>query len=337
MIAVLVLGGGPDAERAVSLESARAVAEALRASGGYEVEHRQIERVGPEELSAWAWDVAFPVLHGPWGEGGPLQDVLEAVGRPYVGSGPVAARLAMDKMATKLAAAGAGVLTPPACVLRRDDPSPPLPFPFVLKPVHEGSSVGLHVVRCERCWAQALAAVCQDMARHAGRVYIAERFVPGRELTVGVLDGQPLPVVEIIPAEGIYDYQAKYARDDTRYVVAPPLPPHVSERLQRDAVALAQALGVRHIARADFRLDAQGQPWLLEINTMPGFTAHSLVPMAARHVGLDMPALCRRLVQCAWRDGGTRSAAPSQSQDTPAASARDRTAKDRYSACGSGP
>ncbi|MEX2218691.1 MAG: D-alanine--D-alanine ligase [Phycisphaerales bacterium] len=305
MITVLVLGGGPDAEREVSLNSAGAIAEALRAGGKFGVEHRVIDRIGEGELRALPGDVVFPALHGPFGEGGPLQDLLEAGARPYVGCGPGIARLAMDKMATKMAAACAAIPTPESCVINVKDDVLPIAPPAVVKPVHDGSSVGLHIIRCEGCWKGARAAVREDVAAHpgGGRVYMAERFIAGRELTVGLLDGEPLPIVQIIPAEGPYDYEAKYTRDDTRYVVNPDLPAGVGERVRRDAVTLARALGVRHLARVDFILDGRGRHWLLEINTMPGFTSHSLVPMAARSIGLEMPDLCQRLVELALRDG----------------------------------
>jgi D-alanine-D-alanine ligase len=300
---VLVLGGGPDAEREVSLNSSKGVADALRAGGRFKVEYRVIDRISASELRALPGDVVFPVLHGAFGEGGPLQDLLEAGGRPYVGCGPRAARLAMDKVATKLAASRVGIPTAESCVVDvKDDLLPFLP-PLVVKPIHDGSSVGLHMVKCDACWPPARTAVRDDVKRQPGRAYMAERFIPGRELTVGMLDGRPLPIIHIAPADGPYDYEAKYTRDDTRYFLNPDLGAGVSERIARDASTLCEALGVRHLARVDFILDPQGRHWLLELNTMPGFTSHSLVPMAAKHSGLEMPALCNRLVELALRDG----------------------------------
>jgi D-alanine-D-alanine ligase len=316
MKTVLVLGGGPDAEREVSLNSSKGIAEALRAGGRHKVEYRVIDRISARDLAALPGDVVFPALHGAFGEGGPLQDLLEAAGRPYVGCGPRAARLAMDKMATKLAASRAGIPTAESCVINPKDDLLPFAAPFVVKPVHDGSSVGLHIVRTGSCWTAARAAVREDVRGNPGRVYMAERFIAGKELTVGLLDDQPLPVIHIAPAEGPYDYEAKYTRDDTRYYVNPTLPAGATERIQRDAVTLAEAIGVRHLARVDFILDGQGRHWLLEINTMPGFTSHSLVPMAAKNVGLEMPALCLRLVELALRDGVSGRAA---SRSAPAA------------------
>jgi D-alanine-D-alanine ligase len=302
MKTVLVLGGGPDAEREVSLNSSKGVAEGLRASGKYKVEYTVIDRITLAELRALPGDVIFPVLHGAFGEGGPLQDLMEQDGRAYVGCRPSAARWAMDKMATKLAAARAGIPTAEACIFNAKDEIPTVPVPLVLKPVHDGSSVGLHIVREPSSWPAARAAVAADIQGKPGRAYLMERYVAGRELTVGLLDGQPLPIIHIAPAEGAYDYEAKYTRGDTKYHIDPQLPPGVAERVREYAVTLGKAIGTRHVSRVDFLLDSQAQPWLLEINTMPGFTATSLVPKAARHAGIEMPELCARLVEFALRD-----------------------------------
>ncbi len=299
---VLVLGGGPDAEREVSLVSSKAVAQALR-EDGHEVHYRAITRPTLAQLRAMKGDVVFPVLHGGWGEGGPLQDALERLGRPYVGCTSKAARLAMDKVGTKLAASSIGVATNPACVLNLRDPACPLDLPVVLKPIHEGSSVGVHVCRTTKEWEQALRHVSHDVRRHPQRVYMVERAVlGGRELTVGVLDGQALPIIEIRPKVEFYDYEAKYHRHDTEYLVQPRLRRGLDELLSAHAVALARTMGVRHLCRVDFLVDRAGEAWLLEVNTMPGFTGHSLVPMAAAHTGLTMPRLCGKLVRMALRD-----------------------------------
>jgi D-alanine-D-alanine ligase len=303
---ILVLAGGPDAERQVSLTSAKYVAEALRSRPAFAVELLTIERVTPAELRAKAADVVFPVLHGGWGEGGPLQDILEADGRPFVFSNARASRLAMDKIATKMAALAIGVPTPVAHILDTRDGACPVAFPVIVKPIHEGSTVGLHVVRDQQAWNAALATIRTEAS--TTRSYMVEPMVTGanggraRELTVGVLDGKALPIIEITPASGLYDYEAKYHRNDTVYTLDPKLPPGLAEGVSRHAEALFKAIGCRHVARADFMLDADSRPWLLEINTIPGFTDHSLVPKAARHAGLDMPELCARLVAMAQRD-----------------------------------
>ena len=310
---VAVLGGGPDAERQVSLTSAKFVAEALRASGEFRVASLTIDRLAAADLKAIEADVFVPVLHGLWGEGGPLQELLEADGRPFVFSGSRASRLAMDKIATKFAAMAVDVPTTLTHVLDLRDASCPLPCPVVVKPVHEGSTIGLYVVTNASEWASARRAILDDdAARQASgapaRSYMIEPKIGGmsraRELTVGVLDGVALPIIEIVPADGLYDYEAKYTRNDTQYLLDPTLPAGIADLVKSYSETLARAIGVRHVARADFMLDADGKPWLLEINTIPGFTDHSLVPKAAAHAGIPMPSLCAKLVEMARRDHG---------------------------------
>lgn len=296
---VLVLKGGPDAEREVSLRSGARVAQALRDDGTFEVHELTIDAPTADELAAMPGDAVFPVLHGPWGEGGPLQELLEASGRPFVGCGSAAARIAMDKAATKTVAARAGVPTPRARVLRPGDELDLEP-PVVIKPSNDGSSVDLFVCRDRESVGRALAT-----AFTRRDLMLAEEFITGREITVGWIDGRALPIVEIVPAEGLYDYDAKYVRKDTRYVLAPELPPGVAERVQSATESVCRALGCRHLARVDFMIDARG-PWMLEVNTMPGMTDTSLVPKAAAHAGLPFPALCRSLVELALRDGSRR-------------------------------
>lgn len=302
---VVVLGGGPDAEREVSLASAAAVASALE-SAGHGVESLTIDRVSAEDVRAMPGEVIFPVLHGSWGEGGPLQGVLEASGRAFVGSGSRAARLSMDKLATKLEAARLGIATAGSAVLNPADPVCPLPVPVVVKPVHEGSSVGLMICRSDEDWGRAHERVCSG--EFGGRVFMVEQMVAGRELTVGLLAGDDgglvsLPIVEIVPASGVYDYEAKYERGDTRYVVEPELPEGAAELLSSASLGLAGRLGVRHLCRVDFILDARGACQLLELNTMPGFTASSLLPKAAGRAGVDLPGLVSRLVRRAKDEG----------------------------------
>lgn len=330
-LTVLVLGGGPDRERDVSLVSAAQVADALRTAG-----HRTLERdILPSDTSALdeTFDVVFPVLHGAFGEGGPLQQLLEQRGVPFVGCGSKAASAAMDKVATKKVARQLGVPTPdwqiltppplgevgrgepadvgvsdqthsaPRSQLPSPQPSPKgegagyvltLQLPVVIKPLNEGSSVGVFICHTD---AQVVQARAELHGRHP-RV-MAEQFIRGREMTVGIFDGRALPVIEIIPGASVvfYDYQAKYSRDDTRYSFD--VPPEIAEPMRRHAVTLFRGLGCRHLSRVDFIVDAQNRPWMLEINTMPGFTTHSLLPMAARKSGIEMPALCDQLVKLA--------------------------------------
>ncbi|MEM7755414.1 MAG: D-alanine--D-alanine ligase [Planctomycetota bacterium] len=295
---ITVLAGGPNAERDVSINSATAVHAAL-IEAGFDATLHTIDRPTADQLRPIVeGTTVFPALHGPWGEGGPLQDLLETLNAPYVGSRPTPARLAMDKLATKLAAASAGLKTAPAAIFNPADPVPPLPYPFIVKPTHEGSSVGLHICRTQDDFAAASAAI------NPATPHLIERLITGREITIALLyDGsthlRPLPPVEIIPAAGIYDYAAKYQRSDTQYVPSPPLPTGLAQALADDALALAKTLGLRHLARVDFIVTDTADRYLLEANTMPGFTAQSLLPMAANAAGLSLPDLCSTLIAAA--------------------------------------
>ncbi|MEM8756377.1 MAG: D-alanine--D-alanine ligase [Planctomycetota bacterium] len=308
---VAVLGGGPDAEREVSLDSSRAVAEALDLCPGIDSRLEMIDR--PRTLSGIDADVLFPVLHGPWGEGGPLQAILEADGRPFVGSGSVPATLAMDKLQTKTEIERLGIPTPFAAAFNPARAGCDVEPPAVIKPVSQGSSVGLYVVssRGELESAAADAAAKAYLAAPGG--WMIERLIAGREVTAGLADlGDgltPLPLIEIRPAEALYDYKAKYSRSDTAYIIDPKLPVGVADRINRAAVRAAESIGVRHLARVDFMIDETGTPWCLEINTIPGFTATSLVPKAAAAQGIAMPELCRALVEAAERDHSRPSTA----------------------------
>ncbi|MCH2153654.1 MAG: D-alanine--D-alanine ligase [Phycisphaerales bacterium] len=287
---IAVLMGGPDNEHDVSIVSGTSVAEALEAADCGSIIPHKIGRISQEELGQLEGDVIFPVLHGPWGEGGPLQEMLEADGRPFVGCGSTAARAAMDKHRAKEIARELGIPTPDWELLRPGQSSEMNP-PVVVKPVAEGSSVQVHVTHTASQRDAAISQMSDDDI-------LVEKFIDGRELTVGILDDQTLPIIEIKPASGLYDYEAKYHRDDTVYEVNPDLPLELTSQLNQFSLALSRDLGIRHLCRVDFLLDDHG-PWLLEINTMPGFTSHSLLPMAASAQGLELPDLCRQLVQMA--------------------------------------
>lgn len=290
---VLVLMGGPDAERDVSLMSGKEVAEALRQAGRFDVIEQVVDRPGASELAKMPGDAVFPVLHGQWGEGGGLQRELELLDRPYVGSTPDPAALAMDKLLTKDLVESHGVRTPEAYEIHAGDACA-LRLPVVIKPVDDGSSVDIRICHNDG----ALEAARAELHRRRSRLMV-ERYIHGREVTVGIVHGEPLPIVEIAPASAFYDYAAKYDRDDTGYVVRPTLPREIIDRAISDSMLTWELIGCRDIARVDFRIDADGVVWFLEINTMPGFTSHSLVPMAAREAGMNMPELCASLVDAA--------------------------------------
>lgn len=304
---VVVLMGGPDAERDVSIMSGTEIARALQAHGAFDVTLLLIDRPSAAELRALLAparpQVIFPIVHGPWGEGGPLQEMLESLfleaGVPYVGPRPKPARTAMDKIATKSVASSVGVRTPASRQLRRGEPLD-LAAPLVLKPSNDGSSVDLRI-----CRTQEEAVRARTELEGKREFLMAEQYIRGREMTVGIVHGTCLPIIEIVPKAEFYDYQAKYISDETRYVVAPELAPEIAEEMRSATRRVYEALGLRDVARADFMVDERGA-WFLEINTAPGMTTHSLVPMASRHTGVDMPELCANLVQSALARGARR-------------------------------
>ncbi|MBM91049.1 MAG: D-alanine--D-alanine ligase [Phycisphaerae bacterium] len=311
MTRVLVLGGGPDAERDISITSAKGVHQGCL-DAGLEAQLLIVDEPTVSEIQQWEADVIFPVLHGKFGEGGSLQGRLERARVAFVGSGFTAASLAMDKLATKLVAAQLDIDTPQACLLDTDKLTKegvirsPIDLPIVVKPVQDGSSMGLYICKTESDWRDAQQQIHADLKHHPRRVSMIERYTPGRELTASVISDPhgggeliALPLIEISPKEGVYDYEAKYTRNDTVYRVRPDLPDRVVAEIQAQALALCNAIGVRHLARVDFLLSADDAWTLLELNTMPGFTPTSLLPQAADAIGLPMPMLCAHLVRCA--------------------------------------
>lgn len=291
---VAVLKGGLSAEREVSLVSGRACAEALR-DAGYETVEIDAGRDLAARLADCAPDVVFNALHGRWGEDGCVQGLLELMGLPYTHSGVLASALAMDKPRAKRVFAAAGVpvadglIAAKADIARRHVMDPP----YVVKPVNEGSSVGVVVVHEGANAPPALAA-------DAPQTLMVERYAPGRELTVAVMGDRALAVTDIVPATGWYDYEAKYAAGGSRHVIPAEIPPAVADACLDHARRAHAALGCRGVTRTDFRWDAaRGVDGLiaLELNTQPGMTPTSLVPEQAAHVGLSFPALCRWIVE----------------------------------------
>ncbi len=292
---VTVLCGGPSAEREVSLAGGRAVAAAVRQLG-----HAVTEAdITPDDLSALdaPADVVFPVLHGRFGEDGQLQEILEQRGLAFVGSGSAASRLGIDKDASKRTWQAAGLPTAPWEIVTRGDWSPPdgLQPPVVVKPLAEGSSIGVSV--CDTL--ESLRHVLPQAISDFGRVLV-ERRLEGPELTVGILGHDPLPVIQVRPAAEFYDYAAKYQRDDTAYLLDPDLDQATYQAIQEVAVKAFTVLGCRDLARIDFIIDRHTGPQLLEINTLPGFTDHSLLPKAAGHIGIPFTRLVEMLLQMAW-------------------------------------
>lgn len=300
-VRVTVLCGGPSAERTVSLQSGEAVAAALRRCG-HEV---FVADIGPDDLSALdhPCDVIFPALHGTFGEDGTLQRLLADRGIRFVGSGPEASALAMDKVATKERLTAAGVPTPKYEVWNAEmlaqGAERQLSLPVIVKPVDQGSSVATAIVRTGEEFRPAVQAAVAQFGRA-----LVEQFIPGAELTVGLLAGTPLPPIRIQPRRNFYDFTAKYEDDATEYLFETGYSGEFVARVQAWSVTAFDTLGCRHLARVDWMIDAEERAWFLEVNTLPGFTSHSLVPKAAVHIGLPFDRLCDRLVQLAWRETG---------------------------------
>ena len=287
---VAVLMGGRSAEREVSLMSGEGVLKALRAKGVDAYAFDPAER-DLAELKRGGFERCFIILHGRGGEDGTVQGALELMGIPYTGSGVMASALAMDKWRTKMVWQACGLPTPRYAILDAatdwDAVVATLGLPIFVKPVHEGSSMGATKVT----GAGQLKAAWELAARYDSLV-IAEEFIDGAELTAPFLEERPLPLVRIVAPGGNYDYQNKYFTDDTRYDCPSGLPAEQEAALQAMVMKSAQVLGCRGWGRVDLMLTADGRPYLLEINTAPGMTGHSLVPMSARVAGLGFEALC---------------------------------------------
>jgi D-alanine-D-alanine ligase len=292
---VAVLLGGKSAEREVSLKSGGMVLKALRSRGvdahAFDPAQRSLE-----ELVREKFDRAFIALHGRFGEDGTVQGVLEWLGIPYTGSGVLASALAMDKLRTKRIW-GAEKLPTPAYELLSEDTNfriaaRRLGVPLMVKPASEGSSIGMSKVRA----AAALEEAYRLAARY-DRVVIAEQFIDGIELTGAILGERALPLIKLETPRDFYDYEAKYLADDTRYIVPCGLPAKKERELQELCLEAFRALGCSGWGRVDLMLGKRGRPYLLEVNTSPGMTDHSLVPMAARAVGLSYEDLCLEILK----------------------------------------
>ena len=288
---IAVLKGGPSSEREVSLRSGSAVAQALR-SCGYTVAEIDVTAAALPDLPADT-DVVFVALHGDFGEDGQVQALLEARGIPYTGSDPASSRASFDKRISKRLLEKAGIPTPAYELLRRGA-ARSLPLPVVVKPPCQGSSIGVHRVFQEADWQPAL----QDALAY-GEDALVEAFIAGRELTVGIVGGDALPVVEIVAPGGWYDYTAKYTPGTTEYRVPAPIPEPVASRCQDIALRTFAALGCRGLGRVDLRMAEDGGLFVLELNNIPGFTATSLLPKAAQLAGMDYAKLCDRIVKLA--------------------------------------
>ncbi len=291
---IAVLKGGLGSERAVSLKSAESVIEALILLGAVicDVDVTFAAVVVPEDTV-----IAVNMIHGTFGEDGQLQKILEDRGIPYTGAGAESSRVAFDKLLSKEKFIAAGVPTPRSQKLKLDGSETlNLSLPVVVKPPREGSSVGVHIVRTEAELAGAL-----DDAKRFGDETLVEEFIEGKELTVGVLGGDALPVIHIQPVSGFYDLNNKYpwmgGSGKTNYHCPAALDERTTKRVQDAALAAMNAVGVEVYGRVDIMLRNDGEPFVLEINTIPGMTVSSLLPKAARAAGIEFPQLCQRIIE----------------------------------------
>ena len=302
---VTVLYGGPSAEREVSLVSGKAVIDGLK-SMGHDV---FASDVSPTNLSGLdhLCDVVFPVLHGEFGESGELQEILEQRNLPFVGSSSKASRLGMDKVATKRVWEKAGLPTPRYQVIKKGEAHEKPIEPCVVKAISSGSSIDVFVCKGAAKGAQTGLAdeALQTLLQRHDQVLV-EQFIDGVELTVGLLEENPLAPIRIIPKSDFFDYHAKYKAVDTEHRFDTGLPDAVVKKCQELARIANKEVGAVDLARIDIMLDQHNNPYLLEINTLPGFTSKSLLPEAANHAGIAFGALVDRLVRRALARGGRK-------------------------------
>ena len=288
---IAVLMGGTSNEREISLISGKNVVKGLESLGKYEVIPVILDE---DSLSALpeGVDAVYIALHGGWGESGGVQSALDAKKIPYTGPGAASSRVAMDKIKTKLVLEMKGVPTAKWSLASAGTASSPLPLPVVVKPPCDGSSVGISKVTTPEEWGPALEAA---LAAQGGKgEVIVEEYIPGREMTVGIVAGEALPVIEIVAKNGWYGYDAKYNSDETRYPFYEEEP--LASKLKEVAMKAYEAVGCRGVARVDFRVSPLGRCYVLELNTSPGFTSHSLVPMAGMKTGLTFGEVCDKIL-----------------------------------------
>lgn len=294
---VAVLLGGKSSEREISLMSGTAVLEALRRQGvdahAFDTRERTLSEFASEQF-----DRAFVILHGRYGEDGTIQGALDLMGVPYTGSGVMACALAMDKWRTKLVWQASGIPTPRFEMLTDDSDfaamAKSLGLPLIVKPAREGSTIGLTRVSDARDVEKAYI----EAVRHDPLV-LAEQFIDGMELTAAILDKQSLPLVRIEAPGHNYDYNAKYFSDETQYFCPAGIDADLEDRIKRICADAYEVIGCRGWGRVDVMVDVRNQPWILEVNTVPGMTGHSLVPMAAKASGLSFDQLVMRILESA--------------------------------------
>lgn len=301
---IAVLMGGTSSEREVSLMSGKNVAEALASLGKYDVIPVDVK---DDTLSAMPKDVdaAYIALHGGWGENGSVQAALNALKIPYTGPGVLASQIAMDKVKTKMVLEMKNVPTAKWGLANPDTEKSPIPLPVVVKPPCDGSSVGISKVSNESEWITsrdlAFSTINpQTLKRSNTQTILVEEFIPGREFTVAVVDGEAWPVIEIVAKGGWYGYEEKYNSDETKYPFLED--DDLAPKMQKIAIDAYKAVGCRGVTRVDFRVSPLGRCYVLELNTSPGFTSHSLVPKSGIRTGLTFAGVCDRILKSADYD-----------------------------------
>lgn len=297
-----VLMGGPSTEREISIRSGRAMEASLRRQGCSVVTMDVTETIA-QEIRQEKIELAVIALHGRWGEDGAIQGLLEIMGIPYTGSGILASAIGMNKSLTKRLLQYYGLPTPRFVLLRRSLHPTALPtgfdLPIVVKPTTQGSTVGVTIVRETDQIAQAYL----DAFQYDEEILV-EEYVQGHEITAGILEEEALPLIEIVPKEEFYNYEAKYSQGMTEYIVPARLPEETAREVQRLGLKVHQILGCEGYSRVDFRVTVRGEPFILETNTLPGMTETSLLPKAALAAGMDYDALVARIVRAALKKRG---------------------------------
>jgi D-alanine-D-alanine ligase len=296
-----VLGGGVSSERDISLVSAKQAFETLKYHN-LDVVFVDIKSRKPEdiryELLSRGIDLVFIALHGEFGEDGGIQTILEELGIPYTGSGPRASYLAMDKIATKKIFQREHIPTAHFQIAQKGEPyKAPVQYPVVVKPYYAGSSLGVSIVKAPEQFESAMSAAfsLQDKV-------LIEEYIAGREFTVGILEEQAMGVVEIVPRHGYFDFHTKYSDGNVEFIAPAQLPGMLSEQIQGIALHAHRALGCRHFSRVDFRVDRENQPFVLEVNSIPGLTSHSLLPLSAHCCGITFDGLILKMLLLAYHE-----------------------------------
>jgi D-alanine-D-alanine ligase len=292
---IAVLYGGLSAEREISILTGKAVLRALKKLG-FNAVGIDVDRDVASNLKKNKIDFAFISLHGQWGEDGTIQGMLDIMGIPYSGDGVLANAIAINKVYSKFIFDANKVPTPLwGIVDKNSGTKTKMSFPVVIKPSNQGSAIGISIAKNPK----EMAAGLREAFKYDSEILI-EKYIPGTEVTVGILGGKVLPVIEIVPQGHFYDFKSKYEPGCSKHIIPPRLPEKVIEKVKETALAAFKAVGCKVLGRVDLIIDRSGKPWVLEINTIPGMTETSLLPDAAREAGLDFNALVLKILECSY-------------------------------------